>query len=74
MKSDVVPATGSLLTVAQFRSLADVPPEAQWLANLTSVQTRRAYPSDLAGFMRFTGIAQPEEFRAATCWPGAPIT
>lgn len=54
------------LTAPEFQRLADVPPEAQWFANLTSVQTRRAYQNDLAGFMRFTGIIQPEEFRVVT--------
>ena len=54
------------LTQAEFSRLADVPPEAQWFANLDSTQTRRAYKSDVGAFMRFTGIVQPEEFRAVT--------
>ena len=53
-----------VLSAPEFARLADVPPEAQWFANLDSVQTRRAYQSDLRGFMVFTGIVQPEEFRA----------
>ena len=52
------------LTAPEFARLADVSPEAQWFANLDSAQTRRAYKNDLAGFMRFTGIVQPQEFRA----------
>jgi integrase/recombinase XerD len=52
-----------LLTQAEFHRLADVPPEAQWFANLASAQTRRAYQSDLGAFMRFAGIQSPEEFR-----------
>lgn len=55
-----------LLTAPQFQRLADVPPEAQWLANLDSAQTRRAYQNDLRAFMAFTGIVQPEEFRSVT--------
>ena len=47
------------LTTPEFARLADVPPEAQWFANLDSVQTKRA-------FMAFTGINRPEEFRAVT--------
>ena len=31
------------LTAPEFQRLADVPPEAQWFANLNSAQTRRAY-------------------------------
>ncbi|MDD2809380.1 tyrosine-type recombinase/integrase [Rhodoferax sp.] len=54
------------LTAPEFQRLADVPPEAQWFANLDSVQTRRAYQNDLRVFMAFTGIVNPEEFRAVT--------
>ena len=54
------------LTAPEFSRLAAVPPEAQWFANLDSVQTKRAYQSDLRAFMAFTGIVQPEEFRAVT--------
>ncbi len=54
------------LTAPEFQRLAQVPPEAQWFANLGSVQTRRAYESDIRAFMAFVGIAQPQEFRAVT--------
>lgn len=54
------------LTAPPNSSLAAVPPDAQWFANLTSVQTRRAYQNDIDAFMRFTGIVQPEEFRSIT--------
>ena len=57
---------GRALTALEFQQLADVPPEAQWFANLESPQTRRAYKNDLRGFMQFTGIAKPEEFRSVT--------
>lgn len=57
---------GRVLTALEFQQLADVPPEAQWFANLESPQTRRAYKNDLRGFMQFTGIAYPEEFRSVT--------
>lgn len=55
-----------VLTAPEFQRLADVPPEAQWFANLDSAQTRRAYKNDLKAFMAFTGIQQPQEFRAVT--------
>lgn len=61
--ADLRPLGRSLLTQAEFQRLADVPPEAQWFANLTSVQTRRAYQSDIKAFMAFLGIQSPEEFR-----------
>ena len=55
-----------VLSAPEFARLADVPPEAQWFANLGNVQTKPAYQSDLRGFMAFTGIVQPEEFRTVT--------
>ena len=57
---------GRTLTAPEFQRLAEVPPEAQWFANLDSAQTRRAYKNDLKAFMAFTGIVQPEEFRSVT--------
>lgn len=61
-----VPPAGRLLTWADFHRLADVPPEVAWFANLTNPQTRRAYETTVKDFMRFTGIAKPEEFRSVT--------
>jgi integrase/recombinase XerD len=57
---------GALLTAEQFQRLADVPPEAQWFADLDSIQTRRAYQNDLRAFMQFTAIVKPKEFRTVT--------
>jgi site-specific recombinase XerD len=51
------------LTSPEFHRLANVPPEAQWFANLDSAQTRRAYQNDIRAFMAFVGIEKPEEFR-----------
>ena len=55
-----------LLTAAEFHRLADVPPEVEWFANLSNPCTRRAYENAVGDFMRFVGIARPEEFRAVT--------
>lgn len=60
------PNAGRLLSAPEFQRLAQVPPEAQWFANLDSAQTRRAYQNDLRAFMAFTGINQPQEFRSVT--------
>jgi site-specific recombinase XerD len=63
------PVTNSgerLLTKVEFQRLADVPPEAEWFANLTNENTKRAYRNDVTSFMRFVGIAQPEDFRSVT--------
>lgn len=62
----VIQGSTRALTAPEFQRLADVPPEAQWFANLDSAQTRRAYQNDLKAFMAFTGIVQPEEFRSVT--------
>jgi site-specific recombinase XerD len=62
----VVSGSARALSAPEFQRLAEVPPEAQWFANLDSAQTRRAYQSDLRAFMAFTGIVQPQEFRGVT--------
>jgi hypothetical protein len=45
MPANQLPAApkNRLLTAAEFQRLADVPPEAEWFANLTNRHTRRAY-------------------------------
>jgi integrase/recombinase XerD len=64
----IVPAARAsrLLTAAEFQGLADVPPEIEWFANLSNAGTRRVYENAVKDFMRFTGIARPEEFRIVT--------
>ncbi len=46
--SKLVPTRQSGLTPAQFDQLADVPPELEWLANITNPKTRPAYKNDVA--------------------------
>jgi integrase/recombinase XerD len=58
--------TERLLTAAEFHRLADVPPEIEWFANIRNRSTKRAYENAIRDFMRFTGIARPEEFRTVT--------
>lgn len=66
-KNDLQPITKPRnLTADEFHRLSDVPPELEWFANIDNPQTRRAYESDLKGFMGFTGIERPEEFRIVT--------
>ena len=38
-----LPPQNRLLTAEDFLRLSDVPPEAEWFANLTNCQTRRAH-------------------------------
>ena len=44
-----------LLTAAEFQGLSDVPPEAEWFANIANPRTRRAYQGDIQEFMMFCG-------------------
>lgn len=53
----------TLLTSQDFKRLSEVPPEAEWFANLTNENTKRAYRDDVTSFMRFVGIKRPEDFR-----------
>lgn len=56
----------SQLTTEQFKTLAAVPPENEWFANLGNKGTRRVYEPVIRDFMRFTGIITPQEFRSVT--------
>jgi hypothetical protein len=40
------------LSTVEFHRLTDVPPEAEWFANLTNENTKRAYRDDLTSFIR----------------------
>ena len=44
------------LTPTQYGDLADVPPELEWLANITNPKTRRAYKIDVSEFSAFAGL------------------
>lgn len=59
----LLPAAVVSLDDEAFRRLAEIPPEIEWFANLTNANTRRAYRSDVRGFMAFLGIAKPEDLR-----------
>jgi integrase/recombinase XerD len=54
------------LTAAEYQRLGDVPPEAEWFTNIKNKSTKRAYENAIRDFIRFTGIARPEEFRTVT--------
>ncbi|MDH4187807.1 MAG: site-specific integrase [Nitrospira sp.] len=65
MKS-LIPATQDALSAAQFDKLAEVPPELEWLANITNEKTRRADKIDVSEFSEFLGLKRPEDFRTVT--------
>jgi integrase/recombinase XerD len=52
----LVPSKKRSLTPAQFEHLAAVPPEEEWLANITNAKTRRAYKNDVREFVAYAGL------------------
>jgi site-specific recombinase XerD len=63
MAKDLITVTRNGLTPAQFGDLAEVPPELEWLANLTNPKTRRAYKNDVEEFIAFAGLHGFAELR-----------
>lgn len=59
-------APRSLIDQEAFRRLAEVPPEVEWFANLSSAATRRAYETALQDFRRFVGLREVSDFRRVT--------
>src|SRR6202050_2781794 len=64
--SDLVPITSRSLTSSQYDQLSDVPPELEWLANITNKKTRRAYKLDVSEFLSFTGLKSFVELRTVS--------
>lgn len=64
--SDLIPVNKRSLSPAQFGALADVPPELEWLANITNPKTRRAYKNDVSEFSAFAGLKDSAELRTIT--------
>jgi integrase/recombinase XerD len=62
--SALAPTRNSALSAAQFGQLADVPPEIEWLANITNPKTRRAYKNDISEFSAFAGLKSSAELRS----------
>ena len=53
---DLVPVRKQRLTRVQFEQLAEVPAEEEWLANITSPKTKRAYQNDVREFIAYAGL------------------
>jgi integrase/recombinase XerD len=64
--SDLVVIGKQNLTPAEFSGLSDVPPEIEWLANITNSKTRRAYKNDVQEFVLFTGLADSSGLRTVS--------
>jgi site-specific recombinase XerD len=61
---ELVRVTKQALTRAEFERLAEVPPEEEWLANITNAKTRRAYKNDVREFIAYAGLANYGELRS----------
>ena len=59
----LLPSGSRILTAQEFQGLADVPPEAEWFANIDNAGTRRIYATSLREFMTFVGISDAADFR-----------
>jgi integrase/recombinase XerD len=71
-KPDTAPGSGlpattvpntQILRAHEFQYLKNVPPEADWFADIDNPGTRRMYRAAISEFMSFTGIAEPAQFR-----------
>jgi integrase/recombinase XerD len=60
----LVPVQKQALTRTEFAQLAAVPPEEEWLANITNAKTRRAYQNDVREFIAFAGLENYGELRS----------
>jgi integrase/recombinase XerD len=54
------------LEPAEFERLRRVPPLIEWLANIENPNTRRAYRNDVADFLSFTGLPDPDALATIT--------
>lgn len=63
MTNQIENAQSALLADPRLRQLAELPPEAEWFANLDNAHTRRAYESDVKAFFGFLGVARMEDIR-----------
>jgi integrase/recombinase XerD len=57
---------GARILSSVFQGFEDVPPEAEWFANLRNPRTRKAYRIDTQEFARFLGLESVEQFRQVT--------
>ena len=62
--SELVILPHGTLTPDQYSDLSDVPPEIEWLNNITNAKTRRFYKGDIAEFMAFTGLRKSSQLRS----------
>lgn len=62
----LTPRRKSMLTAREFHQLSAVPPEVEWLANITNERTQRAYKKHVGEFAAILQLEKPESFRLVT--------
>ena len=60
----LVPVQKGQLARAKFDRLVDVPPEEEWLANITNQKTKRAYREDVREFVAYAGMRDYLDLRS----------
>lgn len=65
-RTPMVQVASSRLTEEQFQQLHAMPAAAEWFANISNPQTRRAYQLNIADFCSFFGIQEPAQFQSVT--------
>ena len=66
MADQLVPLSPHRLTSAPFQALSDIPPEAEWFANLRNRHTRENYERDIRQFIAFAGLGSVDQLREVT--------
>ena len=61
-----MPAAARVVTPAQYGELAEIPPELEWLANITNRKSSEAYRIDVREFSISAGLRGHAEFRTVT--------
>ena len=59
---EVIQGQGRALTAAEFHTLAEIPPELEWFANLRNPHTRKAYEMICGSSGGLWGLRAPRSF------------
>lgn len=66
MQNFLSPSDTQLSSTFQNHPCSNLPPEAVWLANFTSPQTRKAYKTSVLQFLAFAGLEHSEQLPSVT--------
>lgn len=62
-RTELAPLPSPALSLTEFAALAEIPPEQEWLGNLTNEKTKRAYKADVREFCAFANIRESSGLR-----------